>query len=448
MTKSLKNNNNNTEIILRGQKITLRDLQSVMPNSYALIINKLLYYVTKRKFVIYPGGSNMPFVRRSLQEWSNDLELWFDNGNKRKMSKTRICQIFKKLVQDGIVKYVNYNSRIRAYAVCENNLIHKISEIIGLKFQKGKEWPEDSIDESEHKFNENATFQHEKAIIQHEKAMKVNDKPQENQGLSGNFGTGTYTYTDTGTYNKSHKSEEKNFSKNESQMVGAILHDSSDPDVAHTSTTVQDMFRVWQEEFPDSAERLNGRSASRLKAAYDSSFNEDLMAWRNYLRKVKTSEFIMDRPHLLCLKWLLSFDVIGNIGRGAYDVREPEPDMTEVAAQQNAMKGELRQQIETLEEAEICKRQRLKILSEIGPSAYRAWFVNVSMELDEEQKFRFHGSRFVVDCINTRYRDLLELDAENTERTEKIVEMGPLPDSQALSCGRLASNRQINPRTL
>jgi hypothetical protein len=210
--------------------------------------------------------------------------------------------------------------------------------------------------------------------------------------------------------------------------IGAVLSKARQTDelLVVQNTTVQDMFRIWQEEFPDSDERLSSRSASWLKAAYDSSFNEDLRTWRNYLRKAKTSEFIMDRPHLLCLKWLLSFETIGNIGHGAYDVSEPEPDMAEVAAQQTALNAELMQQIETLDEAEICKKQRLKILSKIGPFAYRAWFARVSMELDDYKKFRFHGSRFVVDCIKNRYSELIELDTEASDHTEKIVDFQAL----------------------
>jgi hypothetical protein len=164
---------------------------------------------------------------------------------------------------------------------------------------------------------------------------------------------------------------------------------------------------------------------SWLKAAYDTSFGGDLRAWRNYLRKAKTSKFIAGRPHLLCLKWLLSFETIGNINRGAYDVAEPEPDVTEVATQQNALNAELMRQIDELDEPDVCKKRRLKILGKIGSFAYKAWFTNVSMELDDK-KFRCNGSRFVVDCIKTRYSNLLELESENPAPTEKIVDFQAL----------------------
>jgi hypothetical protein len=261
----------------------------------------------------------MPFVRRPIREWANDLEIWDSDGKKRKMSKSTVDVVFKKLIQDGLVTYLNDDTRVRAYAVLERNLSNRISARTGLRFQELKELPEDYLgDES---WTESGQDLDKRWT---EPGQEVDIKPQGNQGFQGSFGTGTYTDTGTYTYNKSHKSEERNFIKNEPQRIGAILHGSADPDAVHNSTTVQDMFKIWQEEFPDSDERLNTRSASWLKAAYDSSFNEDLRAWRNYLRKAKTSEFIMDRPHLLCLKWLLSFETIGNIGRGAYDVSEPE----------------------------------------------------------------------------------------------------------------------------
>jgi hypothetical protein len=75
------------------------------------------------------------------------------------MSRATVGIVFKKLIRDGLVTYINYNSRIRSYAVCERNLIRRISEITGLKFQELKELPEDYLgdefwSESEEKYDE------------------------------------------------------------------------------------------------------------------------------------------------------------------------------------------------------------------------------------------------------------------------------------------------------
>lgn len=75
------------------------------------------------------------YVRKSLKEWSEDLELCLVNSKKRQIAKSTVCGIFKELINTGIVTYINCYSKLRAYNVCEEVLIQMLREKIGLEFE-------------------------------------------------------------------------------------------------------------------------------------------------------------------------------------------------------------------------------------------------------------------------------------------------------------------------
>jgi hypothetical protein len=118
--------------------------------------------------------------------------------------------------------------------------------------------------------NRNAT---EVKSIGNPNAMDFPLQSHANPGFFKNSASRPHTRTDRHAIDKSHKSEERDFSKNEPQIIGSILRGLRDRDAVHDSTTVQDMFKIWKEEFSGSDERANTRSAGWLKAAYDTSFD-------------------------------------------------------------------------------------------------------------------------------------------------------------------------------
>ncbi|MDR0553014.1 MAG: hypothetical protein LBG13_02885, partial [Holosporales bacterium] len=300
-----------------------------------------------------------------------------------------------------------------------------------------------------------------------------------NQGVCDFAGAGTSTSTDTSTNtkNKSHKSDEsveREISKKISEKIEVVFSNHNTDivfdiqklsktkagtvfDIQELSKTkagtmfdiqklppapaepsfqesnvkksniVQEMFRVWKSEFPGSEERLNLKISRWMKAAFDTKFQGNLQNWVDYLRLAKTSRFITENPHLLCLKWLLSFNAIEGIcKRRAYGVAAAEPppgaEGTESKAQTQATAQEIAEQIKNLDECEICKAQRLKILDRIGPCAYLSWFGKVSMKVVDIEIKCFDGgdgaaSQFVLDRIAIHYRDLLRLDSEPNPET-------------------------------
>jgi hypothetical protein len=128
--------NNLHNVVLRGREITMRDLQATIPNSQALIMHRLLYCTAHKQLVIHPNCCDTPFVRMTLQEWADGLEICFINGKRSQISRVTVCMIFKDLVQDGLVMSSHDHSRVTSYAVHERNLTNRITERTGIRFKE------------------------------------------------------------------------------------------------------------------------------------------------------------------------------------------------------------------------------------------------------------------------------------------------------------------------
>jgi hypothetical protein len=108
--------------------------------------------------------------------------------------------------------------------------------------------------------------------------------------------------------NKSNKSTCENFEKKN------LGKDYPKP------TIIQDMLRIWNEEL--------GREDSMIRSLVPwlmeafKKFQRSLDNWRSYLRRIKTSTYLMGSKFKVYLKWALSFRVVdcilrGGFGRGA-----------------------------------------------------------------------------------------------------------------------------------
>ena len=85
-------------------------------------------------------------------------------------------------------------------------------------------------------------------------------------------------------------------------------------------TIVQDMFKIWREEL-GSDESLNKRLSRFMVACYQKVF-KSLDRWREYVRKLSRSGYIMNKIRKCgyFLRWALSFKVINKIYEGGFGV--------------------------------------------------------------------------------------------------------------------------------
>ena len=174
---------------------------------------------------------------------------------------------------------------------------------------------------------------------------------------------------------------------------------------------IQDMFDIWKEEFPRSNERLDHKRSRLIHKALAESFGKDLDLWRKYLKSVKTIDFIMQRPYLMTLKWLLNSENVAKIKNGFYEANkvpissslEPPPDhnIDELLELENSG-------ISMLDEPEVCKNTRLRILKTLGPLVYKSWFKDIQME-PREGRITCHGPQFKCDRIAFHYSEFLKI---------------------------------------
>ena len=134
------------KIILLNKEISLRDLQTTLNKSKALIVSKILYYTANKKYISLDSCGNV-YVRKSLKEWSQDLQVWFENDKKRNLSTSAISAIFKVLIDEGLITYINDVSRIRSYKVLEHNLAERVKQKVGIDFGLQNQTFLENIDE-------------------------------------------------------------------------------------------------------------------------------------------------------------------------------------------------------------------------------------------------------------------------------------------------------------
>jgi hypothetical protein len=380
------------KITLSGQEINLKHLEGIMPKTQALVLSRLMYYLQNDKFIKISEGTE--YVQKSLLDWTRDLEIRFQNGKRRKLSKSSISHSFTSLIKAGFV-VCKYHAKIRCFGINATKILHIIRANFAYKPRTN-----------------HVTF-----------APYLRDKTLDSQGLEGNFGPSTYTYTNTYTNNKSYKSDKsdergdyfsKNIKKNfgndrtntQPVSIGDVIKKlpQAGMNTEQKSTIVQDMFEIWQEELPLLGEKLNREKSTWLKAAFETVFKHDLEEFRWYLKRVKTSKFIVEKPHLLNMKWLLNFETVENIQNGHYETCNPKDPSDELLDFECGLFADIGQ----ISESERCKKTRRRILTNLGSYLYMSWFMMLSFCETDTGKLQCFDGDFVSEKANNYANSVLE----------------------------------------
>ena len=425
-------------LTLRGQGISIYHLKKIMTGSQANVVNRIMFCLQNSKNLIYGDGDTL-YVQRTLKEWINDLEIWYDNGKHKKVGKSTISAVFKVLVNSGILMKHENNTKTPSYTVNESLLAYRLSKKVpGLNFnidfeendcRYNSDMSQLSRNNVEEKWKQNRNNLETKWNIKPETKWdnnrenlgikweqsrnKIEDEHVEKSGIDGIFASDTYTNTSTYTNNKSYKSKDSdlrekitikkqkmnsnlqsNLQQNETENLFQYnKSDKSNKSISEEdkfiknskkgsgcsdqkSTIVQDMFAIWQDEFPLLEELLNLEKSRWLKSSYDSVFSKDLEEFRLYLRRVKTSKFIVEKPHLLNMKWLLDFDQISEIRAGNYTTCDPDNPSLEL----RNFTTDWQWRIEAKRGSWISECVRMRILQKLGPHLYALWFGSLHMD--------------------------------------------------------------------
>ena len=117
-----KNNN----VTFKGQNINLWQLEAIFPKSQALVVKTLLQYLQSNKFSAVYDGVRCSI--KSLDAWSKDLIINFENGTKRNMSKSALCKALKALLDCNIIQKIKRGGLIKSYSINDIKLVEALNK--------------------------------------------------------------------------------------------------------------------------------------------------------------------------------------------------------------------------------------------------------------------------------------------------------------------------------
>lgn len=203
--------------------------------------------------------------------------------------------------------------------------------------------------------------------------------------------------------NKSNKSIKK-IKKQDCSNLIKILQDSNKIP-KQKPTIVQDMLRIWQEEFYNLPVILSKRLARFIVAAFKSKFDSCLEKWRKYLKTLKTSAFIMSNKFKLNIWWVIKYTTIDQIREGWLGTDEKK-----IPVNTSEIYKETISHIENVPESQKCKTFRTKIAKTLSPEIYISWFKSVKMYDFPEGIVIETPNNFITDSISTHFLRNFEKD--------------------------------------
>ena len=312
---------------------------------------ELLYYMSNnpQKYGILDTG--MVWIYNTYEQWGKYL----------KMSKISVIRATKSLKEKGFIfsEHLSPNKRNRT-------LYYRIN------FEAIRNFLTSRM--TQHVLN--SSNQHTNNVTTH-------------QNADDNMHDNMYYIDNNNITNKSNKSNiTENLEKHPENDIKTSVH--------YRTTTVQDMIKIWKEEFPSNTIFLTKQLAKFLVAAFKMKFSENLQKWKRYLKLLKTSTFIMGEKFKLSVWWVIKFFTIDRINAGELGV-----DSSKILADSSEIKEKLEKHIKEMTSIETseCLSLRQRLIEILSPSFYLCWLANTSIR---EQK-----DNFIIQVPNTFMRDYI-----------------------------------------
>ena len=211
---------------------------------------------------------------------------------------------------------------------------------------------------------------------------------------------------------KSNKSINPKIFEEKIEEKTEIISDNPKP------TVVQDMIKIWNQEFPNqkivsgSTEQtgvihLTKQLARFLVAAIKLKFENCLEKWKQYLRLIKTSTYLMGEKFKLSVMWVIKFLTIDRIRAGELGVDESKIQIDQSEIEQKAIAH-----ADSVEESETCKQFRHEIIKKLSPAVYLSWFTKVDL-IEESKKLIIRAANdFVRDYIKANFLEKLTKESQ------------------------------------
>ena len=183
-------------------------------------------------------------------------------------------------------------------------------------------------------------------------------------------------------------------------------------------TVVQDMIKIWNQEFPNqkiisgSTEQtgvihLTKQLSRFLVAAIKLKFENCLEKWKHYLRLIKTSAYLMGEKFKLSVMWVIKFLTIDRIRAGELGV-----DESKIPVDALEIESKAQQHADSVNESGTCKQFRHEIIKKLSPAVYLSWFTKVDL-IEESTKLIIRAANdFVRDYIKAYFLEKLAKESQ------------------------------------
>ncbi len=167
------------------------------------------------------------------------------------------------------------------------------------------------------------------------------------------------------TENTTENTTENSLSNNHQQTINSpILHKE------------REMLKIWNEIIEEKFNRevqLTLNRKNLLKKRLKNVFNDDLMEWSGFCKKITQSSFLMGQKtdFRIQLDWVLDEDNLVKVLEGTYN-REDKKENQQVDA--NVMKNNLTKEIQNQNAPGFWKEIMLDLLTIKGIENYNSWF--------------------------------------------------------------------------
>ena len=323
-------------------------------------LNQLSYWAHKGKYGLEKDGKI--WIYNTLDQWAAQLNV----------SKSTVQRVIRSLREKGILDsaYLSYNKRNRT-------LFYSIN------YEK----------------LQNSDFSH---MVKKAKNYNCNDHMVDHMYNKKHKQINNKSYKSQDSFSEKILEDKGSFAANqESEMTDVAKQVLEKP----KNTSVQDMVKIFHEEFSDIPVKLDKNLAKNLVAALKLKFANSIQKWKNFLKLVKTSSYLTGEKFKLNLRWLLKFATIDRLNLGELGVKICNVFANKIPDEE--LQSAVDQHISESGEGEMCQTLRKQLAKKLSNAVYLNWFSKVKFEKQEDIINVIYPSKFTEDTIKIRYADKL-----------------------------------------
>jgi len=173
------------------------------------------------------------------------------------------------------------------------------------------------------------------------------------------------------------KTQAKSLLEHNEEMVKEVITERAPKEKPNT---IQRMVKSLENIFPGLIKtfRLTKAICRNLVAAFQRKFHNSIEEWEQYLKLIATSSYLNGEKFKLSIYWILKFLTIDRILNGEFGVNPDKITYTEKEQEkmEEKRKQQIQQKIADINETEICKQARIKVLDILGTDDYHKYFEN------------------------------------------------------------------------